>query len=367
MVVVGSGPAGSTAAQEAASRGASVLVLEKAKTVGEPVRCGEFLPSLEEIRHICADTKGLEDLFDLPPRILGRFLERARVYAPSGRTFEVDFQGHSIWRGRLDRYLARNAVDEGAELWTETPFLGFDNGDLVTPRTRVHGTVVIGADGPRSLVAREMGFPDHELLFPALSLSLSGSFDPVFEAYFGGAAPGGYAWVIPRHHDANVGLGVRPDLRQDPLRAALDTFLQARGLRATSAPIGGFVPMSGPLPTTARGNVLLAGDAAGHVLSTSGGGIFTAMICGRLAGRAAARFAAGLAPLEEYESSWRRVLGGAFERGWALFQMLAPSFDDPEALEESFRLLGPEGLTAALRCQDLPVAEAVSLENPPTR
>ncbi len=367
MVVVGSGPAGSTAAQEAASRGASVLVLEKAKTVGEPVRCGEFLPSLEEIRHICADTKGLEDLFDLPTRILGRFIERARAYAPSGRTFEVDFQGHSIWRGRLDRYLARNAVDEGAELWTETPFLGFDNGDLVTPRTRVHGTVVIGADGPHSLVAREMGFPEHELLFPALSLSLSGSFDPVFEAYFGGAAPGGYAWIVPRKHDANVGLGVRPDLRRDPLRAALDTFLQARGLRATSAPTGGFIPMSGPLPATTRGNVLLAGDAAGHVLSTSGGGIFTAMICGRLAGRAAARFAAGLAPLEEYESAWRRVLGGAFERGWALLRMLAPSFDDPEALEESLRLLGPEGLTAALRCQDLPVAEAVSLEKPPTR
>ncbi len=347
-------------------QGASVLVLEKAKTVGEPVRCGEFLPSLEEIRRICTDTEGFEDLFDLPTRILGRFLERARAYAPSGRAFEVDFQGHSIWRNRLDRYLARRAGDEGAELWTETPFLGFDNGDLVTPRTRVRGTVVIGADGPRSLVARKMGFPDHELLFPALSLSLSGSFDPVFEAYFGGDAPGGYAWVIPRHHDANVGLGVRPDLRQDPLRGALDTFIRARGLQPTSDPTGGFVPMSGPLPETVRGNVLLAGDAAGHVLSTSGGGIFTAMICGRLAGRAAARFAAGKAPLEAYESAWRGILGGAFERGWALFRMLTPSFDDPEALEESFRLLGPEGLAAALRCQDLPATEALSLEKPAT-
>ncbi|MFQ5553029.1 MAG: NAD(P)/FAD-dependent oxidoreductase, partial [Thermoplasmata archaeon] len=134
-----------------------------------------------------------------------------------------------------------------------------------------------------------------------------------------------------------------------------------------SAPTGGFVPMSGPLPETVRDNVLLAGDAAGQVLSTSGGGIFTAMICGRLAGEAAARFAAGTAPLKTYERAWRRVLGGAFERGWAVFQMLAPSFDDPEALEESFRLLGPEGLAAALRCQDLPSAEVLSLEKPPAR
>ncbi|MFQ6013036.1 MAG: NAD(P)/FAD-dependent oxidoreductase [Thermoplasmata archaeon] len=365
--MVGAGPAGSTAAAEAASRGASVLILEKAKTVGDPVRCGEFLPSLEEIRRICTDTRGFEDLFDLPGRILGRFLERARAYAPSGRVFEVDFQGHSIWRGRLDRYLARRAVDEGAELWIDTPFLGFEDGELVTPRTRVRGTVVVGADGPRSLVARERGFPTHALLFPALSLSLSGSFDPVFEAFFGGAAPGGYAWIIPRQHDANVGLGVRPDLKQDPLHAALDFFLAARGLRATSAPTGGFVPMSGPLPETVRDNVLLAGDAAGHVLSTSGGGIFTAMICGRLAGKVAARHVAGQATLKAYERAWRRVLGGAFERGLALFQMLSPSFDDPEALEESFRLLGPQGLAAALRCQDLPVPEVGSLEKPRAR
>ncbi|MFQ5553701.1 MAG: NAD(P)/FAD-dependent oxidoreductase, partial [Thermoplasmata archaeon] len=226
------------------------MILEKAKTVGKPVRCGEFLPSLKEIRRICADTEGLEDLFDLPNRVLGRFIERARAYAPSGRVFEVDFQGHSIWRDRLDRYLAREAVDAGAELWTDTPFLGFDNGTIVTPRTRIRGSAVVGADGPRSLVAQEKGFPEHPLLFPALSLSLSGSFDPVFEAYFGGSAPGGYAWVIPRHHDANVGLGVRPDLKQDPIQDALEFFLKARGLRATSAPTGGFVPMSGPLPET---------------------------------------------------------------------------------------------------------------------
>ncbi|MDX1534318.1 MAG: NAD(P)/FAD-dependent oxidoreductase, partial [Thermoplasmata archaeon] len=349
----------------AASLGASVLVLEKARTVGEPVRCGEFLPSMEEIRRISAETEGFEDLFDLPTRILGRFIERAVAYAPSGRTFEVDFQGHAIRRGRLDRYLARQASDEGAELWTGTPFLGFDDGDLVIPHARVRATVVIGADGPRSLVARERGFPEHELLFPALSLSLAGSFDPVFEAYFGGAAPGGYAWVIPRHQDANVGLGVRPDLRQDPLRAALDTFLEARGLVPHGDPTGGFVPMSGPLPETVRGNVLLAGDAAGHVLSTSGGGIFTAMMCGRLAGRAAAEYVTGRAPLTAYEAAWRRVLGGAFERAWALFRMLAPFFDDPEALEESFRVLGPTGLAAALRCQDLPAPEARRRESPP--
>lgn len=353
VVVVGAGPAGSTAAREAAAHGGSVLLLEKGRRVGEPVRCGEFLPARSEMDRICADPEGLDELFDLPTDVRARFIPRARAVAPSGATYEVPFEGHSIHRDRLDAHLARMAEAEGAELRTETPFLGVEDGRLVTGEGRVEAGAVVGADGPRSTVARTWGFPVHELLFPALSLPVPGSFDPVFEAYFGGAAPGGYAWVIPRAGDANVGLGVRPDLKEGPLHRALDRFLEARGLRRTEDPTGGFVPMSGPLPTTVRPPVVLAGDAAGHVLSTSGGGIFTAMICGRLAGRAAVRYARGEGRLEQYEKEWRRVLGGAFERGWRLFQTLAPAFDDPEALEEAFRLLGPEGLLAALRCQEL--------------
>ncbi len=225
----------------------------------------------------------------------------------------------------------------------------------MTPRGPVRYKVLIGADGPRSSVARAWGFPANELLFPALSLSVEGSFEPVFDAFFGPLAPGGYAWVIPRRRDANVGMGVRPDLRREPLQTSLSRFLASMGLETDRTPVGGYVPMSGPLPETVRENVLLVGDAAGQVLSTSGGGIFTAMICGYWAGKAAARHILGQRPLADYERWWRKGLGGALERGRMLFQSMAPAFEDPEALEEVFRLLGPEGLAATLRCQDLVV------------
>lgn len=352
------------AAREAVGGGASTLVLEKSRKVGEPVRCGEFLPSLEEIRRICDSTPNLEEIFELPPDVIGAFIERARAYAPSGRAYEVDFQGYSIWRDRLDQHLAEEAVKEGAVLRTETSFLGYEAENMVTSRGPVRGKVVVGADGPLSTVAKARGFPEHALLFPALSLSVKGSFEPVFEAFFGGLAPGGYAWIIPRRKDANVGLGVRPDLRREPLSATLKRFLKARGLGTDGRPVGGFVPMSGPLSRTVKDDVLLVGDAAGQVLSTSGGGIFTSMLCGHFAGRAAARHVLGKGPLKDYERWWRRCLGGAFERGYRLFQAMAPAFENPEALEEIFKLLGPEGLAASLRCQDLGVGDLLSLERP---
>lgn len=168
--------------------------------------------------------------------------------------------------------------------------------------------------------------------------------------------------VESRRRDANVGLGVRPDLRRRPLRASLDRFLSSRGLRSARSPVGGYVPMSGPLAETMKGSVLLAGDAAGQVLATSGGGIFTAMMCGYWAGKAAALHTSGRGALEEYESWWRKSLGDPLERGRRLFESMAPAFDDPEALEQILRLLGPEGLGAILRCQDFPVGDRLSLE-----
>ncbi len=367
VVVVGAGPAGSTAALEAAAAGASTLILERGERIGEPVRCGEFLPSLEEMRRICDDPPELDNLFDLPDFVMGTFIEGARAHAPSGKVYELDFQGHSIWRNRLDQYLAKEALKEGAELWKGTSFLDFRAQGLLTTRGVIRAKVVVGADGPQSTVAKACGFPQHSVLFPAISLPVEGSFDPVFEAFFGELAPGGYAWIIPRKEDANVGLGVRSDLRREPLTTALKRFLTARGMKSRHSPTGGFVPLSGPLPETVKGTVLLAGDAAGQVLSTSGGGIFTAMICGQLAGRAAARHVLGKAPLEEYERQWKRCLGGAFERGWRLFQAMAPTFADPDALEEVFSLLGSQGLAAALRCQELDLSPLLKLERPTAR
>jgi digeranylgeranylglycerophospholipid reductase len=134
--------------------------------------------------------------------------------------------------------------------------------------------------------------------------------------YFGPIAQGGYAWVIPKGPGiANVGVGVRTPARRAAVkRDVLEPFLAHIGRRSAGELrlnnfTAGLIPVGGPRRSTVVGRCLLVGDAAGHLMPCNGGGIPTAMICGRAAGRAAAACAREEAPLTDYERSWRHELG----------------------------------------------------------
>ncbi len=353
VVVVGAGPAGSTTARYAAQGGARVLLLDRNTTVGVPIRCGEFLPSIDEIKATAPLAEGLEQLFSLPPSVLGLHITRAEAISPKGRVYTLNFDGYAIHRDRLDQHLAHLAEEAGAEVWTSTTFRGFNGSTVFTSHGDVSTRVLVGADGPTSAVARSASFPRPTLFFSAMSATIPGDYDPIFRAYFGSVASGGYAWVIPRRGDANVGLGVHPHLRRQPLTHSFQQFLAAQGMPSVDA-TGGLVPMSGPLDTTVKGNVLLVGDAAGHVLPTSGGGIYTAMMCGRLAGLAAASHIVRGEPLGAYEAAWRRVLGRAFATGLREFQIMARGFENDWLLEQLLHVVGAENLERSLRCQPIP-------------
>ena len=49
VIIIGGGPSGSTVARYAAKNGASVLVLDGKKEIGEPLQCGELIPSIDEL------------------------------------------------------------------------------------------------------------------------------------------------------------------------------------------------------------------------------------------------------------------------------------------------------------------------------
>jgi digeranylgeranylglycerophospholipid reductase len=109
----------------------------------------------------------------------------------------------------------------------------------------------------------------------------------------------------------------------------------------------------GPVATSVKGNVLLVGDAAGHVMATNGGGINVAIIAGRIAGETTADHVLSGAPLEAYEPRWRAAVGGPLAEGARIKRLADRFFGSDRLLEAAMLLLGRRRMARAIRCEPL--------------
>lgn len=349
-IVVGSGPAGATAARYAARRGLKVLLLDKRSEIGVPVQCGEYVAQNEEVRAIFPTVTDLDDLMEVPYRVREIDTPIIRIWSPRGRHYDIPFLGFTVQRDKMDQGIAAQAVKEGAELMTETTVHRVRGEEVETNHGTFRAKVVIGSDGPRSTVARSVGL-DWPVSAPAMSATAEGDFSDATDMFFGNLAPGGYAWIIPKAGCANVGLGTWEHFRGN-LRDLFTKFTSEHQLEPGKA-TGGFVPVLGPPAQTAKDNVMLVGDAAGMVMATNGGGNNVAMIAGRIAGNTAADHVYEGTAVTEYEGRWRRAVGGPLAEGVRIKRLADRFFGSDALLELAMILLGRRRMARAIRCQRL--------------
>ncbi len=355
VCVVGAGPGGTIAAREAARGGARTILLDRKQVIGEPVQCGEYFPAVATAKQMMPHATGLDDLFGVTERHLSKRTPILRIISPGDRAYDLPFDGYSMDRVTLEQDLARQAEAQGAEVRHPEMVRRIRGSEVTTTKETIEAKVVIGADGPRSVVRKSLGLPDPELMAPCIQWGLSGDYEPVTEIYFGSIAPGGYAWVIPKCDGANVGLGIQKVYARDTLRRMLDKFVARRGLgrRKRLWANGGWVPCSGPIHATVKGNGLLVGDAAGMVMCSNGGGIATAMLAGREAGAAAAEHVREGAPLARYETRWKREMGEMLVDSYVTKKWADLAFGSDLLVELAMRVLGVPGILRAISCQPL--------------
>lgn len=352
VLVVGAGPAGSTVARYAAEKGLDVTLIERRKKIGIPVRCGEFMPDVSEIKAIFPSATDLDELFNIPPSLRRRDIGAIRVVTPKGRSYDNPFQGYSTDRDRFDQYLASEAVSAGAELITSCAFIKAADGLYQTSKGTFRAKVIVGADGPGSRVAREMGLPLPKHPYPAVAAQAEGDFEPVLTMFFGGIAPGAYGWIIPKDGSANVGVGCSPKLADLRPSDYFYRFVETHDLNVTSRISGKYVPAQGPIKPIYDEGAITVGDAAGHVMAVNGGGIPLAMIAGRTAADVLEKHIVKGGPISLYQERLENTIFGPL-RSAARTKWLADvfAFGSDFRTEWCMRTLGRRRISKILRCR----------------
>lgn len=300
VVVVGSGPAGSSAAIAARETGASVLLLER-----------EHLPRYKlcggGLLQISVDS--LPEGFAPPLRAevdvvtfthAGRGLRRRR--SPDGGPVL-----RMVYRQEFDGALVDHATARGVEVrdrCTVREFAETDDAVVLTTSTgEIRARVVVGADGSAGRSSRYVGAQFEQVdLGLETELALDAAQREEWRARVHldwGPYPGSYGWAFPKGDQLTVGVILDRDRGGDG-KQYLSDLVTALGLDGTpEVSSGGHLTHcradDSPL---ARGRVLLAGDAAGLLEPWTREGISFALRSGRLAGEAAARVVDGHSPLE---------------------------------------------------------------------
>lgn len=316
VLVVGAGPAGSSAAKHAALNGAEVLMVEKKSEIGAPKRCAEGVSKDGLIK------LGIEP----SSRWIASEIDGVRLISPGGidawltrDTVKLPEMGYVVERKVFDKFMAMDAARAGADIMIKTLVKGLEKRDdhvlvkaeRMGEEIEIKAEIVIGADGPESRVGRWGGL---KTAVKPKSMESGAQFEMVgvemenpnaLEFYFGSVAPGGYAWVFPKGDDiANVGVAVISTLTGKSAYEYLLDFVKTcpstKNATAVELNIGGD-PVGGLIKKISTDRILVVGDAAGMVNPLTGGGIISGMEGGLIAGEIAA------AAVKEGDTSEKRL------------------------------------------------------------
>lgn len=326
VIVVGLGPAGASAAAEAARRGRKVIALDRKREPGLPVQCAEFVPAMI----------GAE----LGASVRQRIEAMATFVEDDAPDLKPDFPGHMLDRAAFDASLVEAARRAGAQIRFSSLITKISPAGVVelAGGSTLRAPVIIGADGPRSRVGKAIGAVNTELVETRqITVPLAKPYRAT-DIFLSAGIPGGYGWLFPKDDVANVGAGVTPR-HKSRLKAIIGRLhsnlvreervgLEVLRLTGGAIPVGGMLDVLGNLRKTA---VMLAGDAAGLANPVTGAGIAAAVHSGRLAGQAAAS-----GEFLEYQEELEDVYRAALERAVRRRRELLSSNHEKSALRRAW-------------------------------
>lgn len=332
VIVVGAGPAGSTAAKFLSEKGIKVLLIDKNKFPRDKP-CGGGIPIRVINRFKYIEENGLIDSYSC-----GGY-----AYFSSSK-HKVTLQRNkpiyaTILRKVFDYDLVKLAIKSGAafadgkrvkdvKIHKDKVAIMLDDG------TEIESQIVIGADGIWSTIAKKTGLGQHSKIVGMCLYNEYLMNSKLLDEYFTEKRLGymhhrvlginGFGWVIPKKEHLNIGIGEIRNLTKVSQEKTNLKEIYTRYINdlkknkfipldfPIDKPKGAVVPAY-PLDRTYSNRIILCGDAAGLANPSTGAGIEYAMISGKIAagvisealekGNTNARF------LSRYESLWKKEFG----------------------------------------------------------
>lgn len=306
-IVVGAGPAGSTAARELAAAGARVLVVDragfpryKACGGGIPLRTEKLLPF--PIDPVVEDSVSL---LQVSCRGASRFVR------DSGQPF-----AHMVMRDRFDWLLLEHARRAGAEFRPATLVREVSVNGAVSVRAdgfEAEAAYLVCADGAHSPVGKMAGLGEGiaecaawevEVRAPALRQRAYRNTALIELGY----RPWGYAWLFPKQELLSIGI-VLPREQAGRMKEHVRAYIESLGLSGAEVDIarGHKIRFRRGGEPIASERALLVGDSAGLADEFTEEGISYAIESGRLAARNILRGLSG-GPITGYQADIDREL-----------------------------------------------------------
>jgi digeranylgeranylglycerophospholipid reductase len=318
VIVVGAGPVGSYTAYLLAKEGLDVGIFERNPDIGRDVNCTGIV-SPECLRKL-----------NLPDEVVFRQISSIKAVSPSGNA--ITYQAASplayvVNRGLFDSEVHNIAHKEGVTTYLNTKVEEIDitssafkiksgSGAAEREFSAKVGVVATGFElrsfqkGPKRPVNFLFGIQTDVMMENVTDV----------EVYFGEkVAPGSFGWIVPTNgKSAKIGLIVKKKPAE-----FLKQFLKSPHIEGR---INGFennircspIPLK-KIPKSYAERLVVVGEAAGQVKTTTGGGIYFGLLCAEFAAQtilsAFSRGDYSESVFKEYESLWRKKLDPELKAG----------------------------------------------------
>jgi digeranylgeranylglycerophospholipid reductase len=323
IVIVGAGPAGSSAAYEAAKNGTSVALLEKEKSVAETVRTSG-VTWIKDAQN-----------FGIPEDCYNPIKNYSFCSPKNTVTISGDVAKAAVLDVRKTyRHLATQAQDNGANLFVDTTVTDIITDEHKIPigviaksgnrETKFNAKVVIDCSGFQSVVGKMLGLVTQWEKFGAgaeYEVRAENVDDKTWWLMVGQKySPAGYAWIFPVGGDiVRIGVGIgKPESDVDPTERLNELMANKEGPIKDLGKINkiefhyGLIPNDGLSRKTVYDNLILVGDSAGQANPLVLEGIRYAIRFGRVAGRVASSAIKNNDTTENalkaYETDWKKAI-----------------------------------------------------------